>query len=146
MKFRITLKDPDGFADSIRDAACEMVEQIAGVDDDERQLMLESKNEKLSRLCEKWFSYSEYLTVETTDRGFRIVRLQLDSIPDHEARLISESSAVGPEPGAIDKPGSSFLWIGQDHHLSREEVLKLVVLLKGWAETGKLPMAAAGGG
>jgi len=64
MKFKITMKDPDGVPDSIQDAAKEMADQVTGVDEDEREGLIESKQEKLSDLCRKWFEYGEYLTVE----------------------------------------------------------------------------------
>jgi hypothetical protein len=64
MKFRITMKDPDGVYDCIQDAAKEMAEQVTGVDQDEREGLIESKREKLSELCRNWFEYGEYLTVE----------------------------------------------------------------------------------
>jgi hypothetical protein len=64
MKFKITMKDPDGFGDSLQDAAKEMAEQVTGVDEEEREALIEYKQEKLSEICKKWFEYSEYLTVE----------------------------------------------------------------------------------
>lgn len=64
MKFRVTMKDPDGVGDGIQDAARQMVAKIEGVDDDERDSLIESKQEKLSELASTWFEYGEYLTVE----------------------------------------------------------------------------------
>jgi hypothetical protein len=35
MKFRITLKDPDGFSDGIDEAANEQAKLVTGIDEDE---------------------------------------------------------------------------------------------------------------
>jgi len=64
MKFKITMKDPDGFYDSVQDAAEEWANQVTGVDDDERENLVESKREKLGEILKQWFEYSEYLVVE----------------------------------------------------------------------------------
>lgn len=64
MKFQITLKDPDGVYESIEDAAKEAVAAVAGVDEDEREGLIESKRKKLAELFGKWCEYGEYLTVE----------------------------------------------------------------------------------
>ena len=64
MKFKVTMKDPDGVQDSIQDAVEESVKGIAGLSDDEREAVAEKRQEELSELIGKWFEYSEYLTVE----------------------------------------------------------------------------------
>lgn len=64
MKFRITMKDPDGVYDCVKDAAKEWANKITEVDEDEREALVESKHEKLQELCREWFEYGEYLTVE----------------------------------------------------------------------------------
>lgn len=64
MKFEITMKDPDGVYDCMQDAAKEWAAQVTGVDEDEREGLVESKHEKLQEICKKWFEYGEYLTVE----------------------------------------------------------------------------------
>jgi len=53
-------------------------------------------------------------------------------------RLVQESSAVGNDEDAMLRPGSSFLWIGEDHHLSRCEVEELISHLNRWLETKTL--------
>lgn len=53
MKFKITMKSPNGVADSV-DAALE------GLSEDER----EERKEKIETLLSKWFEFGEYLTVE----------------------------------------------------------------------------------
>lgn len=64
MKFEITMKDPDGVYDCMQDAAKEWAAQVTGVDEDEREGLVESKHNKLQEICKKWFEYGEYLTVE----------------------------------------------------------------------------------
>lgn len=64
MKFKITMKDPDGFYDSVQDAAQEWANQASGIDDDEREYLVKSKREKLREILGQWFEYSEYLVVE----------------------------------------------------------------------------------
>lgn len=72
-----------------------------------------------------------------TARGFEVIDRQC--VGDHEPkRLVQQSSAIDSSiPGAIDKPGSSMLWVGA-HHLSRDEVAALVVHLKQWLTSGSL--------
>jgi hypothetical protein len=52
--------------------------------------------------------------------------------PIKEERLVSESSADG-ERGA-----SSYLWVGQYHHLDQKEVRELSKALNCWLKTGRL--------
>lgn len=62
MKFQITMKDPDGFYDCVRDAVKESLP--AGLDDDEKETLLETRMDRVKTHLMKWFEYSEYLTVE----------------------------------------------------------------------------------
>lgn len=55
-----------------------------------------------------------------------------------EHRLVGQSSAIGGYDDSFQRPGSSALWVGEFHHLNREEVSKLVGYLQCWLETGKL--------
>ena len=75
MKFQITMKDPDGVYDCLSEAAEEAVNKIEGIDDDERETLKESKREKFKEICNTWFEYSEYLTVEidTDEKSIRVV-------------------------------------------------------------------------
>lgn len=54
------------------------------------------------------------------------------------SRLIQESSAVGDYHDSFDKPGSSFLWVGDNAHLSREGVTELIRALQWWLDHGCL--------
>ena len=66
-----------------------------------------------------------------TDRGFRIVTHEKYAGKlDEETRLVQESSAIGDYEHSWDKPGSSFLWVGEDHHLNKEQVGELIDKLK----------------
>lgn len=78
----------------------------------------------------------------TTDRGFELLQHNVYP-PYHEkdgspkvSRLTQQSSAIGDSCAAA--PGSSFLWIGEHHHLNREEVKELVLHLQAWLDTGSL--------
>jgi len=64
MKFRVTLKDPDGPYECIQDAAKDMTKAIDGITDDERKAIQEKRAETLSKFAGRWMSYGEYITVE----------------------------------------------------------------------------------
>ena len=71
MKFKVTMKDPDTLHDAIRDA---VQEGIAELPKDEAEVLSEVREEKVRKLCSKWFEYGEYLTVEIdTDAGTCVV-------------------------------------------------------------------------
>lgn len=75
-----------------------------------------------------------------TGRGFRVVlEEKYQNEPGVMTRLVGESIAIGEYEDAMDRPGSSFLWVWQDHHLSREQVAELVQLLQFWLANGRLP-------
>jgi hypothetical protein len=63
MKFKITLKDPDGYSDSVDRAVGESLEDM-DADPDEIDACNEIRTEKVHESLEKWFSYQEYLTIE----------------------------------------------------------------------------------
>lgn len=75
----------------------------------------------------RWLEHPPY----PTDRNLRDTRPVMQ-------RLASESSALGDYDDAYDRPGSSFLWIGEHHHLNREEVAEFVAHLTVWMSTGRL--------
>ena len=65
MKFRVTMKDPDGVYEAIRSAARDSMENLAGkVDLGEANDLIESRHEKISDAISAWVEYGEYLTVE----------------------------------------------------------------------------------
>lgn len=78
-----------------------------------------------------------------SDRGFEFLRHvkygnEMHGPNKEITRLVSQSSAVGDYEDSMDKPGSSYLWIGEDHHLDRSEVKQLIGCLQHWLATGSL--------
>jgi len=74
MKFRVTLKDPDGPYECIQDAAKEMVNAIRGIDEGEKKGLVEKRVETLRDFAGRWMEYGEYITVEfDTDAGTAVV-------------------------------------------------------------------------
>lgn len=73
-----------------------------------------------------------------SERGFYYLHHQAYLEPHAMSRLVSESSAVGDYEDSLDKPGSSFLRVGDKHHLNREEVAEFVTHLQRWLQTGRL--------
>ena len=79
--------------------------------------------------------------IEKSDRGFAFVMEEKYQNERGEfTRLISESSAIGDYEDALDRPGSSFLWVGEDHHLNREQVAELIGRMQHWLDTGRLAL------
>lgn len=62
MKLKITLKDPDGVYESIKDAAQSSIPE--GLDESESESLVESRHEKISEECKPWIKYGEYVTIE----------------------------------------------------------------------------------
>lgn len=78
------------------------------------------------------------MNTKTNSRGFR--SLFHPGYPEAtKRRLVAESSAIGDYDDSMDKPGSSFLWVGEAHHLNREDVTTLRDALTHWLERGRLP-------
>lgn len=78
------------------------------------------------------------MKAEKTVRGFVVVTNAKYPPDGTETRLIQESSIVGYYDDAYDRPGSSALWIGEHHHLNREEVAELILWLDHWLNNGRL--------
>lgn len=64
MKFTVSMKDPDTLGDAIDEAVKYDVLEVEGLADEEREVVEEERGRKVRELCNKWFKYSEYLTVE----------------------------------------------------------------------------------
>ena len=61
MKFSVTMKCPDVLRDTIEREA---ENQIGGPSDsEEHDELFKAEVEKALKICEKWFKYSEYITV-----------------------------------------------------------------------------------
>lgn len=73
-----------------------------------------------------------------TDRGFVIVCEEEYLDPHPMTRLIQESSQIGDYEDSADRPGSSYLWVGDKHHLNREQVAELIYRMQHWLITGRL--------
>jgi hypothetical protein len=79
------------------------------------------------------------MRIEISDRGVRYLMHRVSGKPDIDKRLVSESSAIGDYHDSYERPGSSFLWIGDNHHLNREEVAELVAKMQYWLDHKRLP-------
>lgn len=64
MKIRVTLKDPDGFYDCVRDAVKADIAKISGLDDEERESMLDARVMKVNDVLGRWVEYGEYVDIE----------------------------------------------------------------------------------
>lgn len=65
MKFTVTMKDPDTLHDAIEEAVVEYVNGLTGhLDEDDREDIIQNRKEKIAEICQKWFRYGEYLSVE----------------------------------------------------------------------------------
>lgn len=73
-----------------------------------------------------------------SNRGFDFLEHNRYVEPHDDIRLASQSSAIGEYEDSWDRPGSSFLWIGDNHHLNREQVAEFVEYLNRWLKTGRL--------
>lgn len=82
------------------------------------------------------------MIVNRTNRGFELI-IHPTYLTQSEMRLVGASSAVGDNEDSMDRPGSSYLWIAENHHLNREEVAELVGHLSAWVATGSLEVQAA---
>lgn len=82
------------------------------------------------------------MKLTTTERGFERIEHPIHKAHRVDSRLIQQSSAVGHYPDSLLRPGTSFVWVGDKHHLNREQALELAYRLIAWAETGSLRIAA----
>ena len=64
MKLNLTLKDPDGVYEMIREAAENQVKQLPELDDDEIESLIEKRHEKIAEKLEPWIEYGEYVIIE----------------------------------------------------------------------------------
>jgi hypothetical protein len=63
-KFRVTMKCPDALHDACQEAAKDYLESVSGIDDKDRELLLDNREGYLLQSAAKWFRHYEYLTVE----------------------------------------------------------------------------------
>ena len=80
--------------------------------------------------------------VRKTSRGFEIIDFD-DSNGFYST--LQQSSAIGDYADSLDRPGTSFVWLGVDSermHLNREQVAGLIVRLQCWLDTGSFERPA----
>jgi hypothetical protein len=77
-----------------------------------------------------------------TDRGFEVVQHPTNLDPNTSTRLVQQSSQIGDYPDSAGSPGTSYLWVGKDHHLNRGEVAELAARLRAWLAAGSLELPA----
>ena len=67
-KLKITMKDPDGISESVRDYLTQFVERLKesdhGLSKDEIKAVIEVRREAVECALRKWFEFSEYLHLE----------------------------------------------------------------------------------
>jgi len=69
MKFKITMKDPDGVYECVEDAVTMSLKGLE-LSEDEREAVMEKRREAVMEAISKWFEYGECLNVEVdTDAG-----------------------------------------------------------------------------
>ena len=64
MKFKVTLKDPDGFYDCITDAVESSLNGTTFSDEEEFEKISEIRRENIKTAISKWVEYGEYITIE----------------------------------------------------------------------------------
>lgn len=72
---------------------------------------------------------------ENSNRGFQRIT---QKSKDYEPLKIFQSSAIDTETeDGIERPGTSYLWIGESH-CNRAEVKEIIKRLQNWLDTGNL--------
>ena len=102
--------------------------------------MARPKSPKIRPVVTKPFEF----TVKEDGRGYRWVDFPNDGTKTDPKKqndmIVGEASAISTKyDDAFDNPGSSFLYIGRQHRLDREEVKQLIDVLKYWLENKLLP-------
>jgi len=64
MKFTVSFKDPDVVSDACLEAAKEMLQSVQGIDEEEREELVDTRAAKLRDFTDKWVEYGEYIRVE----------------------------------------------------------------------------------
>jgi hypothetical protein len=77
------------------------------------------------------------MQLTTTGRGFEKVEHQRYATGEPTS-LVQQSSCIGDYEDSWERPGSSYLWIGKEIHLNRDEVREFVQYLNNWLDTGSL--------
>ncbi len=81
------------------------------------------------------------MNVVKSERGFEVLEHEVYpgvKTSERVLRLALQSSAIGEYDDSMSRPGSSYLWIAEHHHLNREEVEQFVGHLQSWLNTGSM--------
>lgn len=79
------------------------------------------------------------MRIRKTERGLVVIEEETYlGTPGVYRRLIQESSIIGDHEDSHDIPGSSYLWVGRDHHLDRGQVAELIGYLQYWIDNKRL--------
>ena len=83
--------------------------------------------------------------VEHTPRGFEVIYFD-----DHnnQACRLQQSSATGNREEDIERPGTSFVWLGAadySMHLNRQQAAAIAKLLSRWVATGSFECSGDSG-
>lgn len=62
MKITVSFKNPDALDESIDESFQDL--KIEGLDEEELEAVKETRKAETKEICEKWFKWGEYLTVE----------------------------------------------------------------------------------
>jgi len=80
------------------------------------------------------------MKIVKTERGFQQVLCPVYPPDGTSKPIVLQSSVILDYAEAMDRPGSSALWVGEHHHLCREEVAELISRLQHWLEHGRLDL------
>jgi hypothetical protein len=80
------------------------------------------------------------MKVTTSPNGFECVpcgSFQPNWFDDPKCLYVLRTSgAVGHYADSKERPGTSYLWVGNRFHLDREQVAELIAHLQAWLKTG----------
>lgn len=79
------------------------------------------------------------MEVKSTSRGFRFIEHLMYPLDGSSGAVVRESSAIGDYHDSYNCPGSSYLWVGDNHHLNREEVARLIEYMQDWLKYKRIP-------
>jgi hypothetical protein len=79
------------------------------------------------------------MRIKVSDRGFISLMHREEVSSDVEVRVVSESSKMGTYSDSEANPGSSFLWVGEQVQLNREEADRLAKSIQYWLKNKRLP-------
>ena len=64
MKFKITLKDPDGFWEAVTETVESNIGEIKGLSSDEVEKLVDSRRDETFEAISEWVKFNEYITIE----------------------------------------------------------------------------------